>query len=258
MMNACPRWLLMALAGCASTSPPAAPAAKDGGAAGWQAALEGLAASATTTVYSFRFDGAPPTGAFYRLAAHDSDVAAACSRYGADAGAAGSDDFWVLEVDVNDSNPGTHAISLVLRNGAPLATANVTLLHRRGGAYVEAYDAVSGMVSLTSTPTPTNAKQGAALDGLIEADFPEHALSGVECQSLISRDGGAPTTTCTCRGSDGGVSTCSPQVDGQNCCHDLASARKHVSLAFSAAHCPNMCRWAAGLSTDYCYQYFGP
>ncbi|MEO8798187.1 MAG: hypothetical protein ABI551_09900, partial [Polyangiaceae bacterium] len=64
-----------------------------------------------------------------------------------------------------------------------------------------------------------------------------------------------------CRDSDGNTSTCTPTSDDLNqdgkCCVDRSGPVRHVSLSFAASSCPNMCSWAAGLSVDYCNQYFG-
>jgi hypothetical protein len=241
--------LVVQSAACASTSSSGSPVPSS-----WTAALQDL--SSGSAVYSYRFDGSPPGGTFFRLGVHDVDPTTACARYGSSAPSTPSD-YWFLDIEVNDTSLGAHEISLVQRDGTASATANVTLLHHRQDATEDAFDAVSGSVAITSAPDPAAARQGANLSGSLEADFPSHALEEVECQGGVGRDGGGAFSECTCRDSIGTLSTCTPADGGSNCCQDLSSPRVHFSLSFVATSCPNMCRWAAGLSVDYCYQYFG-
>ncbi len=241
-------------ASCAS-GPPQSTASASPVAATWQLGLADLQA-AGAAIYSFRFDGPPPEGAFYTLAIHATSAEAACARYGADGGAA-DDDFWLLETTVNDGSTGDHKIVLAPRSGTPSATANVTLLHRKQGAFVESYDAVGGTVSLTSNPSPAEAAGGTPLTGRIDAEFPADAVQLVGCEGGQPADGGPAVSWCTCRhAADGGLSTCVPAtVD--NCCPDPSGPLVRASIAFTATGCASMCRWAAGLSADYCFQFFG-
>jgi hypothetical protein len=237
---------------CGSTSTP--PSAVPDGGAEWQMALARLSASGAA-IYSFRFDGAPPAGTFYTVAVHDAPSAAACDRYGANVVETGSD-FWLLEVTVNDAETGDHAVSVVERDGTPTPTANVSLLHRKNGEFVTAYSAVSGQLSISGAPSPQDARNGASLQGRVEADFPLRALQEVACMGGMERDGGNSFASCTCRAADGNTSTCTP-TDGNNCCYDWTGPRTHVSIPLTAESCPNMCRWAAGLSVDYCQELLG-
>ncbi len=222
------------------------------GAGGWQNSLSSLASS-DTGVYSFRFDGAPPDGAFYRFSIHDVSASAACERYSGGVGG----EFWYLEANVNDTLPGDHAITLVQRHYVPTHTANVTLLHRQNGAFVDESDAVSGTVTLSSTPSAADANAGAKLEGHVEADFPVHALTEVSCQGGQAVGSTTVESSCTCRDDHGQTSTCVPANPGQGCCHDLSSSRVHASFDLKAAPCGAMCAFAAGLPGAYCESITG-
>ena len=111
-------------AACTSTSAPAVPDASAGAVEEWRTALTGFERQGIA-VYSFRFDGAPPGGAFYTLGVHATDVAAACRRYGSNVDPSDRD-FWFIDVTVNDLAAGEHAISSVARDdGKPSSTADV-------------------------------------------------------------------------------------------------------------------------------------
>ncbi len=221
----------------------------------WQEAVTGLQAGGQA-VYSFRFDGAPPAGAFYKLAIHDVEAGLACARYSADSATGDAAEFWEVAVDVNDGALGDHVIGTARRDRSPTKTANVTLLHRKGGLWVETYAALGGSVEVTAAPTPAEAKAGRRLTGTVEADFPLHAMQEVVCQAGISADGGDQFSRCTCKDANDVVTSCTP-VDGKNCCYDSTSPRTRVSFVLSAVSCPAMCAWLAGLP-DYCSQAFGP
>jgi hypothetical protein len=244
---------MIAVSAAACTASPALP--PDGGGLPWQQALDGLSRHGGT-VYSFTYDGPPPTGEFYTLAVHDVDPTAACSRYGATSTTGNTTNFWELAVTIHDEVAGDHAITVDERQGDPAHTANVTLLHRRDGAWVEAYDALSGSVTLTTTPSAADAKAGADLAGRIDAEFPSHAVMEESCQGGGPTDGGAMWSSCTCKDAIGVATTCTPS-GGQECCRDWASPRIHVTLDFDASSCPAMCRWVAGLPVDYCQLEFG-
>jgi hypothetical protein len=249
--------LVLSFAWMGPACSPSHPSASNEGAPpkDWRQALANLSTSGNA-IYSFRFDGAPPAGAFYTVAVHQADTSTACGRYGADVVSKGQD-FWFFDVSVNDASSGEHAIALPQRDGNPSPTANVTVLHRKDGAFVEAYDAVGGSVRLDSAPTPPEASGGVSLLGRIEADFPSHAVREVSCQGGVQVDGGGATSTCNCVDSDGVASTCVPDGEGHNCCPDVTSPPVHIGISLRAVPCANMCRWAAGLSVDYCSQYFG-
>lgn len=247
---------------CSEASLPQQLAPNDGGpsapgggvSAPWEVALGGLRTGGA--VYSYRYDDGPPEGEFYRLAIHDTTTSAACARYSANSGALDGEDFWALAVEVNDETTGEHSIVTTTDDRTRRKTANVRLTHWKGGFWSEIYAALGGTVRVTSTPTPAGAKVGQSFDGVIEADFPTHAMLEVVCQAGSSPDGGDPFASCTCRDVGSVVTTCTP-TDGENCCYDWTSPRTHVTVPFSAASCPAMCARLAGLP-DYCSQSFGP
>jgi len=213
----------------------------------WQEALSSLS-STDTAIYSFRFADAPPNGMFYRFSIHDVSATAACERYTSDA----VGDFWYIEADINDTLLGDHPISLVQREDEPIHTANVSLLHRQNGALVAVYNGVSGTVTLSSTPTTADANAGSPLQGHVEIDFPEHALTEVDCQGAQAADSSIVYSSCTCEDDQGKTSTCTPASPGERCCYDLESSRVHASFDLNATPCGAMCAFASGLPAEYC------
>jgi hypothetical protein len=219
---------------------------------GWEAQLKQLAETGQS-VYSFRFDGAPPSGEFYTVAFHGVGAPAACERYAT--GLNESGDFWFLDLDINDTKLGEHAISLVERAGTPSATANVTLLHRVNDAFVESYKAVGGTVTLSSAPLVADANSGATLEGRIEVDFPTHGVQQLACVGGQARGSPEIYSSCNCKDDTGRTWTCTPD-GGQDCCVELGSGSTHASIALSARPCGAMCRWASGIPC-YCESVSG-
>ncbi len=245
---------IVGVIGCGSSHPSTA----GNGTAGepsepWRAALDRLASGGSST-YSFRFMGPPPLGSFYTFAVHDTDVAAACRRYDLSA-TARDDDFWYVAVTVNDGLAGDHPIRTKQRTGEALATANLTLLHRRENAFVEAYDALAGSVTVIVNPTTEGANAGERLEGRIDAEFPTRPLFEERCGGGGPADGGPSTFECDCVDPHGVRSKCVPSGE-ETCCRDSTSATFRVSIPFVATHCPSMCRIVAGSTTNYCYEFF--
>lgn len=221
----------------------------------WRSAVDRLAKAHAT--YSFRFAGPPPDGSFYTFALHDTDETTACRRYSMSDGAADGD-FWYIEITVNDGLAGAHRIRTMQRTSAgPVPTANVTLLHRRDHAFLEAYAAVDGTVTVTSNPGPEEAVEGNALKGWVEAVFPTHPLFTEVCGGGGPTDGGPSSFECTCVDPEGKRSTCTPSGD-ESCCRDATSSGFKFEIAFSASHCRDMCRYVADAPMDYCHRYFDP
>jgi hypothetical protein len=218
-------------------------------ASSWRDQLLALARG-NVGVYSYRFVGPPPEGAFFRVGLHAESTADACSRY-AGTGPA-SRDFWFLALDVNDLGPGPHQISLDRRHDAPLATANVALLHRQDDVYAEQFDALWGTVSIDAAPSLADSKRGSKLVGSMDVSFPLHALRKVECfGGVAANSDAAPTGGCVCADDRGRRTTCTLSPMALDCCHDFESERVEVHVPIQARPCPQMCAVAVGLPA-YC------
>lgn len=246
--------VILVSVGCGSSRAPMETSRDGSSVPEWRRVVEALGQSAVST-YSFRFAGPPPEGSFFTLALHATDSsAAACQRY--DLSSPSSDqDFWYIETTVNNQTSGEHVITTVPRKSGPIATANLTLLHRRNKAFVEAYDAIAGSVNIVVNPTPEAARRGDELVGHIVADFPVHPLFEEGCVGGALVDGGDAFRECTCKDPSGQRSTCVPSGE-ETCCRDPSGGTFRVSISFSATHCSGMCRVAAG-AENYCFEYFG-
>jgi hypothetical protein len=222
-----------------------------GGASGdsnWQDALAQLA-SHGSGVYSFRFTSAPPNGMYAHFALHDTTPDEACARY---SGAADStSDYWFVDLEFGGAGSGAYSVvtSDVL-DGNSMA-ANVSLLHRKNGAYVENYPAIGGSVTLEQAPSTEGSNAGASVTARVHATFASSPFQQVGCSGGEAADSSVVDTVCTCRDPAGATTTCVPDGGFDYCCPIDAGASVPLELVLTAQPCPGMCRVAVGFS-DYC------
>jgi hypothetical protein len=217
----------------------------------WQSALGALAAE-NQSLYSFRFTGPPPDGAFFQaLSLGDGFSGAACAP---DTNAA-SESYWELTIDLGGTVAGSYRITGDDIVGMSGQAANVTLLHRQNGEYTADYPAVAGTVTLPAAASLDGSVAGQELALTIDAQFPSHAVQRTLCRGgeQILPDGSAASiaTSCDCKDAAGVTTTCTPSDGKNNCCIDTQSATVRFTKQLAAAECQSLCRVVVGLP-DYC------
>ncbi len=223
---------------------------------GLRGALSELSQSNEST-YSIMFNGDPsqdPSTIGLRFAVHLRAASAACGLYSAEVDES-REDYWLLQVDLTGTGAGEYRVAVDGADpGAGGHGADVTLLHRRGGAYVEGYHAVGGRVTLAHDTGLAEWKNDDQLRASMTLEFPEHAVRTDSCRGGVDTAGHG-TMQCTCIDSDGVKSECVPDNKG-HCCVDVAGPRFSVALSVDAQQCQGMCRVVSGVSTNYCGSLF--
>lgn len=234
--------LLLASPACSSGGPAPAPEQ-------WPTVLSSVE-DGGRAIYSYRFTGALPQGAYPHLAIHVGDSVQACGRYGS--ADTGPNDYWFIDVDLSSSAAGTYAIVDREAIGASGSAAKVVLLHRLNGTYAAAYPAVAGEVVAAQDLSIANAKAGKSPVIDLRVEFPTHAIQRLECRSGQAVGSTQVTQACDCRDSSGALSVCVPHDAGVNCCVDTSAGTTEFRFHAAATPCAAMCRQVAGLDVDYC------
>jgi hypothetical protein len=218
----------------------------------WQTALHSIQGEGRA-IYSFRFTGAPPDGAFFQALLVGEGLSGLACAPDTDPSSA---DYWTLDVELGGTAEGVYDITSDDVVGTRGTKANVSLLHRQNGAYTGDYPAVTGAVTLAATASLDAAAEGRSIAIAIDAQFPSRAMDRLACQggAPILTDGaiGPVTTSCTCRDPSGALTTCIPDDGGKgNCCINTTSTTVPFTTHVSAESCPSLCRVAVGLA-DFC------
>jgi hypothetical protein len=229
--------------------------------AGWSNALTQLE-TPIGQIHSFLFYGDPrnaadPTALGLRVDLHMRGDEAACGLYSDIGVLSQTEDFWYLQIDLSQSQQGSYQVvydTLDTRDPDRLS-ALVTLLHRKGGAFVARYHALAGEVRLADTATLQTWKAGNPATMRVDALFPEHAVQTESCRGGAAADGTQMIDVCSCVDAAGVRSMCSPAAGRTACCEDTTSKSRRVTISVRASQCPAMCRTVAG-APNFCSLLF--
>jgi hypothetical protein len=239
--------ILPACGAYSATSPTTDPT----GNSGWQSALAQLQQDGAA-IYSFRFTGPAPDGAFLEISIDGDGATAACARYSGEVNPS-AEDYWFIDVNLGGTAAGTYTVSTDDLVGTSGTYANVALLHRYHETYAENYKAVAGTVVLTDGVMPADARSGTSVEASISVDFPDQAVQRLMCQGgqAVGDAASVAINTCDCQKASGEVTSCIIAAPGSDCCVSADGGGISFESRFSSPPCAAMCRVATGLP-DYC------